>query len=227
MKKNIMMRLASTTAVMVMLTTCIVSGTYAKYTTSVEASDSARIAKWGIGAPADLDLELFATNAFDDGKVLSSDDVNVVAPGTSHEQTIKLFTITGAAPEVKYDYKVELTVEPEASTTIDVLDDIEGFKWTLKAPGATDAESFDTFADLQAAVNGLSENNIAPNKLPNKFAVGANTMVIGWEWEFEVGDTDAAIAANDVVDTKAGDDSAAGSLDTFEITLSISATQVD
>jgi len=225
MKKNVMMRIASTTAVLVMLTTCIVSGTYAKYTTAVEASDSARIAKWGIGAPATMEMELFATDAFDPDKVESKDD-NVVAPGTSHDATVTLFSITGAAPEVMYDYKVDMSVDPAASTTIAKLDSLEGFKWTLKAPDGTET-SYKKFADLQDAVNGLSEENIAPNTLPTGFGTGTNTMTIGWEWEFTDNTDDASMKTRDTADTAAGDAAAAGTLDTFKITLKISATQVD
>lgn len=221
MKKNRMMRLASVLLVCVLLTTSIISGTFAKYTTSTSASDSARIAKWGIGAPADLSFKLFDLKAFDNGKVASSDTTNVLAPGTSHEQPINLFTITGAAPEVMYNYTVALTVNAENSTTIAKLDSLAGFKWTLTKPGTTATkQEFATFAELKAAVDGLSQTNIAPNTLPTGYATGTNTMVIGWAWEFDD-------PANNAADTAAGDAAAAGTLDTFTLTLSITAEQVD
>lgn len=50
MKKNKMMRLASWLLVLTLLTTCIISGTFAKYVTSDEADDTARVAKWGVTA---------------------------------------------------------------------------------------------------------------------------------------------------------------------------------
>ena len=46
MKKNKMMRIASALLVAVILTTCAISGTFAKYVTSTPGSDSARVAKF-------------------------------------------------------------------------------------------------------------------------------------------------------------------------------------
>jgi hypothetical protein len=48
MKKNKMMRLASALLVLTLLTTSLISGTLAKYTTSGNASDTARVAKFGV-----------------------------------------------------------------------------------------------------------------------------------------------------------------------------------
>ena len=48
MKKNKMMRLASSLLVAVLLTSSVISGTFAKYVTSDGASDSARVAKFGV-----------------------------------------------------------------------------------------------------------------------------------------------------------------------------------
>ena len=50
MKKNRMMRLASVLLVCVLLTTSVISGTFAKYVTSVESTDEARVANWGFTA---------------------------------------------------------------------------------------------------------------------------------------------------------------------------------
>ena len=48
MKKNKMMRLASGLLVAVLLTTSMISGTFAKYVTTESGSDSTRVAKWDI-----------------------------------------------------------------------------------------------------------------------------------------------------------------------------------
>jgi hypothetical protein len=64
MKKNKMMRLASLLLVCVLLTTSVISGTFAKYTTSYTANDTARVAKWGFDQ-ATLSFDLFAAT-YDD-----------------------------------------------------------------------------------------------------------------------------------------------------------------
>ena len=48
MKKNKMMRNTAALGVAVLLTASVLSGTLAKYTTTAEGTDSARVAKWGI-----------------------------------------------------------------------------------------------------------------------------------------------------------------------------------
>ena len=58
MKKNTMMRVASALLVAVLLTTCAISGTFAKYVSSAETSDTARVAKWGWGTTS-IAIDLF------------------------------------------------------------------------------------------------------------------------------------------------------------------------
>ena len=48
MKTNKIMRVASVLLVAVLLTTCAISGTFAKYVTTGNTGDGARVAKWGI-----------------------------------------------------------------------------------------------------------------------------------------------------------------------------------
>ena len=43
MKKNIMMRVASALLIAVLLTTCAISGTFAKYVSTASGSDTARV----------------------------------------------------------------------------------------------------------------------------------------------------------------------------------------
>ena len=52
MKKNVMMRIASILLVCVLVTTCGISGTFAKYTTNATSSDTARVARWGVEVSA-------------------------------------------------------------------------------------------------------------------------------------------------------------------------------
>lgn len=93
MRKNKMMRLASSLLVAVLLTTCVISGTFAKYVTSDSAKDTARVAKWGalITVSGSLfddsykntidSVETVTVEAFN--KTGTADGDKVVAPGTS------------------------------------------------------------------------------------------------------------------------------------------------
>ena len=59
MKKNVMMRVASIMLVLVLMTSSVISGTFAKYVTDVTTDDSARVARWGVEFVTNSDL--FAT----------------------------------------------------------------------------------------------------------------------------------------------------------------------
>ena len=113
MKKNKMMRLASVLLVLTLLSTSVISGTFAKYVTSDETSDSARVAKWGVVASVKGDMfgstyagkdagngiityETHGGTVSDD--LLPAEREFLVAPGT---QNIKAMTISvSGTPEV-------------------------------------------------------------------------------------------------------------------------------
>ena len=47
MKKNRIMRVFSVLLALTLISTCAISGTFAKYVTRAEGEDAARVAKWG------------------------------------------------------------------------------------------------------------------------------------------------------------------------------------
>ena len=97
MKKNIAMRVAAFLFILTMISTCAFATTFAKYTSYGEVKDSARVAKWGVVVEATIanDGTIFADEY--DGTVQSSEEVDVVAPGTQGE--LVKFTVEGT-PEV-------------------------------------------------------------------------------------------------------------------------------
>lgn len=127
MKKNKSMRAAGGLLIATMLTSSIVSGTYAKYVTSDEAEDTARVAKFGVTVTASgslFDTTYKATtdntpggeNATDseDGTTLTVESSgaineisNVVAPGTKNDEGLT-FAIAGT-PEVDVKVNIEVT----------------------------------------------------------------------------------------------------------------------
>ncbi len=126
MQKNKMVRLASGLLVLTMATTCIISGTFAKYVTGDEAGDSAHVAKWGVTTTISGALFGAHYNAFSetDSETDSESDLisaaytgsvdgetgNIVAPGTKSENMT--ISIAGK-PEVSG--KIELTVNGDES----------------------------------------------------------------------------------------------------------------
>lgn len=114
MKKNVMMRLASFLLVAVLISTSAISGTYAKYVTKAESTDTARVAKWGVEVTSTSDM-FNTTYATDDTTVTginnsvetapTGDGKELVAPGTTKEDVA--FTITGT-PEVAVNVSVKI-----------------------------------------------------------------------------------------------------------------------
>ena len=124
MKKNRMMRLASGLLVAVLITTSMISGTYAKYVTTANASDTARVAKWGVEVAATTDLfdedyDIDDTNktfkfageySVSAASAAIDDRDNLVAPGTKGSMT---FSITGV-PEVAVNVNVSFNATENA-----------------------------------------------------------------------------------------------------------------
>jgi len=116
-----MMRLASALLVCVLLSTSVISGTFAKYVTTNKAEDTARVAKWGVTVDASGNLfgnnyakgviaNSIPTTSITDSEIsVESGDPNfkVVAPGTQSEHGLT-FGIKGI-PEV--DTKVSASIE--------------------------------------------------------------------------------------------------------------------
>ena len=207
MKKNKMMRVASVLLVAVLLTTSIISGTFAKYVTSGEAGDSARVAKFGVTIAASGNLfsqTYFAVNGgntpantADDPvttiTVESSNSDKVVAPGTKNDTGLSL--AIGGAPEV--DVKIKLTID-------DTSKDI----WLGQAtyPNRTTAAVGDSFANdsLYTPITytlKLGNQQLAQGSLDTiktylatyEKYVDANTTMTGsdytytltWAWDFD------------------------------------------
>lgn len=230
MKKNIMMRLASGLMVAVLLSTCAISGTYAKYVSSETGSDHARVAKWGVVVEADS-FNMFAqdyktddTSATFTGDYSVSSAVgdrdDVLAPGTSGE--FATIAITGT-PEVAVDVKIESTVAVTGDWTVagDFYCPIVVTVGTEEISGL-DYTSAADFADaIKTKIDGKSEQ-YAPNT--DLGAIYNNTNLdLAWAWDFE-----GAVGSKqtDEKDTVLGDKAVAGDLE-ISIGVVITVTQID
>ncbi len=229
MKKNRMMRLASLILVLTLLSTCAISGTFAKYVTTGSAQDSARVAKWGVTVGA-TGNEAFSTMYKDKATaevtaatvVTSSaegaDGKKLVAPGT--EGDLGSFGISGT-PEVAtiVAYSATLTLsgwevpapteDNEEATAYYCPIEITVGETTYKGNDYENAEAF------AAAV--VEDLNKTEDKAANESVAASNSVT--WKWAFEGND--------DVKDTALGDAAAAGKAATIAFSISASVTQVD
>lgn len=214
MKKNTMMRVASALLVAVLLSTCAISGTFAKYVTTASGSDTARVAKWGVDFTAQSDL--FETSYTKDDNnytsmdlsVKSSDTKNVVAPGTSG--TGYSFATTGT-PEVSYRVSFATTANTTPETVFlgaDGADRYYPVVFTLKFNNAAvTIQSRDIASVLGAVANCAYYFDVATGKYYATTDGGTNwsdaldaapSLELSWNWDFYVD------AATDVKDTALG-----------------------
>lgn len=219
MKKNKLMRLASGLLVAVLLTTCAISGTFAKYVTSTSATDSARVAKFGVTVTATGDMFSKEYAADDTSFTLASNTVvsteKVVAPGTSG--SLGGVTITGT-PEVAVRVSCEAaTVElgenwKDASGAYYCPIEVTVGTTKIKGTDQADVNSFETA--IKNAVNAFTKDYAAGTDLAN-----AEKLAVSWAWAFDTND--------DTKDTYLGDQAAEGKPATIELGITTTVTQID
>ena len=221
MKKNMMMRMASVLLIAVLMSTCAISGTFAKYVTSDSATDTARVAKFGVVVTAEGSLfsKTYVEQA--DGNVpgdadltvRSSDEDKLVAPGTQNDEGIT-FEVTGT-PEVSVSVSVvienvsEVFLKANASlpdmTTgaNDIFEnDVDYYpvKFTLtqdKGLGVSTLVDGGKLADVETALEALSAT-YGPN---TDLAKEIGTLKLTWKWDFD----NAGAGTYDKQDTLLGD----------------------
>lgn len=233
MRNNRMMRAASALLVAVLLTTSTISGTFAKYVTEDEGSDTARVAKWGVTIEADS-FGMFETDYAEEDdefeyegtySVSSSNDDNVLAPGTSGD--FADIAITGT-PEVAVNVAIVADVEVSGDWTVDG----DFYCPVVVTVGGTDFygldyESADAFAAaIKAEIDGKSANYEPNEDLGALYNDNANNLDtdldLAWAWAYEGADG----KQTDEKDTDLGDKAVTEDL-TISIGVKITVTQID
>ncbi len=238
MKKNVMMRAASALLVAVLLTTCAISGTFAKYVTSASSTDTARVAYWGFQTTNSLDLTGLFSSAYTN--VNAQNNKDVIAPGTTgnadfafaydNSTTANGAAMTANGPEVAYTF------------TVDVVGNCdEKIKSNYNIQWKLDEGEWGTFDELVAAIKALSGENdgskdYAPNTLPQEFGGADDVHTISWQWLYKTADgitphtydhdnnADTPELNQDEYDTYMGN---MEEMDDVSITINITATQID
>lgn len=228
-----MLRIASVLLVAVLLTTCIISGAFAKYVTDKTSADNARVAKFGVVISADVNdgteladdlyLTAYATDE-EDGyagaqSVVSSVTDKLMAPGTT--QTWQPFDVTGT-PEVAVRTSYEATVELEGWTLeddsiyfpleVNIYD--QGTKVPVSFDGCTTLDAYE--AKIKAAIDAVTHDYDANQNLNQV----DDDLKVEWIWAFST-------TGNDVNDTYLGDQAAADNAATFSISVKATITQID
>lgn len=226
MKKTKLMRAALLLLVLTLITSCFVGGTFAKYVTKGDSTDTARVAKWGVTVEATG--KTFAHEYTKDDQnaapgmsksVVSRTDDMVVAPGTSGSMaTVKLSGTPEVAVSVNYtaDFKVKgWTVKDGDNETFYCPLEITVGKTTIKgAAYPNDQTGFEKA--VNDAIAGCSKNYVANTTLADKEA--DDSLAVSWKWEFN---------GDDVKDTALGDLAAKDKAPTVTLAITTTVTQID
>lgn len=181
MKGNKLVKLMAFVLLVTVLAIILVSGTYAKYTTSATGTDTAKVALWSIkindediakAETKELTVDLFSTITNTDGtdeKNVSKTDGSLIAPGTMG--SFNLVSIENAS-EVNATYSVTYTLTGAEGIPLQftTTKDNEG-SWSNSLPSVNV-----TNADLKAGAK-------------------ADGTVVYWRWAFD---------GNDETDTNLG-----------------------
>lgn len=246
MKKNKTLRLASLLLVLVLLTTSIIGGTFAKYVTSAESTDTARVAKWGVkfAVHTSLFAESYKDTAVTDNtatvKVSTTDNTKLVAPGTNGTGLL-VKNEAAAEPEVSYNVTIKLadnstmpklTYTPSAAGgTAQTYEPVKFTVWN----GTTQLGEALSLSDLTSLFNGTNviykydvstgqytvDTDLDGDFDTNDTAASTTKpeIKIKWEWAFEAND-EAKKALYNELDTILGNTAAAAAGDAAITTYS-------
>lgn len=248
MKKNVMMRVASIMLVLVLMSSSVISGTFAKYVTADTGADNARVAKFGVTVTHSDDMFY---NAYKDaftsyvaGETLdtitvqtSVEDEDIIAPGTWGN--LAAFDVEGT-PEV--DVAVSYTADLVFSNNwmVDTSDPLDGVDseycplvFTVNTKeyyiGLTGIESI---ADLEKAVEDAIVDAAKTYHTNTNLKDVDNDLSVKWEWCFEGSAEHPGVGKGpacqwDKFDTQLGDAAAKGNAATIELTVTCTVTQID
>lgn len=217
MKKNKMMRMASALLVATLLSTSVIAGTFAKYTTTVSGSDKAIVAKWDVGVKGDdgvafgektaATVDIFKASAVYDTKgETEQKDTDVYNP-TSGDAVIA----PGTYGKFTYTLSNQSDVNATYSVTYSADEKSVPLQWSLDGNNWKD---------------DITELNVSDEaiNMPSNGKNGAATeapITIYWKWAYT---DDAVVTQTDEGDTNLG---TASTLAQPTATISVQFTQVD
>lgn len=238
-KKNRTLRAAVLMLALVLITSCFVGGTFAKYVTSGDAGDNARVAKWGVSITAHDTGDVFAKEydaiAGQDNTVIAGGEYKVIAPGTKKDNAA-LVTLSGK-PEVSV--QVTYNAEHFSLTGNWIGDENNTFycpliiKVTGKVGDAVKTETINcvektSAAEVETAVkNAVAACSATYGPNTDLSTVAGDGLKISWEWPFE---GTANQGQTDAKDTYLGNQAATATgldIPAIHIPVTATVTQID
>ena len=243
MKKHNMMRVASALAVVTLLSTSVISGTLAKYTSEATSqAESARVAKWAINAGSkngtlqaisDAGSNSFTFDLFKTVKDtagggnetdISANNGTIIAPGTWGY--VDLVIENDSEVSAKYSIKLKKTSTDTVPLqyAMKKLDESAAVEDTLPTitsdpKDPTKVGWTSTAADVKIAED---DNSILNYKSSDTATGNKVTYRVYWKWDYGTNTT-----ASENSDTSLGVTAATGTAATPTVKATVTATQVD
>lgn len=229
----------------VMVSAYSVSGTYAKYVSSVDVTDEARVAKWQLqytdkdngltdvtAATTTQEINLFKESYTFNGKTYAESLSNgkIVAPGLKGEYTFEL----GGTFETRFTLGLELVKDNSYNTVGLGTNNSQYDPLRFQVETAYKTSAWVTYAELNDALEAAFAINT--NGDLREFDPGIYTaanmkepVTIRWAWAYDA--TDAAIISSttdcdDEYDTLLGNKASDGEDLEVKLTIKATATQV-
>ena len=215
MRKNRLFILGIFTVMVALVSLTLVSNTWARYTSTVSGSDSAKVAKWdveytgnsattdgGVTEVTNINFDVFNTIKSTDGNAEANTAANLLAPGTQGSFEFKVENKSEVNATCDVTFTSALT---NGGTAYSAHTPVE---FTLKE-GSTTLATSTSLAAFDAYINEVA------------LAQGASkTYTIEWKWV--IGDTADLIAK----DTALGIAAQSGTVK-YDVTVKVVFTQVD
>ena len=202
------------------LSLSLVSSTFAKYTTSGNATDTARVAKWGVNVAAEAlaDDQLEADLTATENEIKAGGEADLLAPGTG----IKFASVAiSGQPEVavRVTYAAELTLTNWTITDgtteyCPLIFVINGVHHSMEGHSLTTVSAYE--AKIEELIAAYSKEYEEGTDLS---AQSADELTVSCYWDIDTG--------HDVEDTHLGNLAANGAAPTVTLTITATVTQID
>lgn len=182
MRKSIFAKIGAAAVVLTLVTSSLVGGTFAKYTSSTAGTAKATVAKWAVAfkdskdAALVKDFSLDLVNTNDDAKTTE----NMIAPGSKGQIVL---SIDGTGSQVGYSYKIEADTSKLGGVPVVFYEDSK-----METPVTKTGDTFE-----------ISKGDVALDKVGTPV-----TATVYWAWDStseDADDTTLGTAETQVVGT--------------------------
>lgn len=186
-----------------------VSGTYAKYTSSIAGSDDANVAKWS-WTINETDIDTYAKSTAENAFTFDLLETVKDSDGTSNEEDVDTGLL---APGMTGEFDIDIANKSEVNATYAI-------NFTEEQTNLADGV---TRIPIEYSTDGgttwnatIASSNVSATNIAMK--TGTATQTVKWRWQYSVDDT---------VDTKLGFAANDASRPNVKVTATVVVTQVD